>query len=130
MIISTLPHPELVPWLCAELRNAKLGVHRTNDQIAQSVWRSLCFWAMHDGQPIGFARVITDHATFSFVTDVFVVEAERGKGVGTELMKAVVGHPSVARTISILDTFTAEAFYRKLGWERSRTIMQRNPSAP
>lgn len=130
-VVSTLPHPELIPWLCQQLR---LNLPRqfasgrpTDEQIAQAVWRSLCFWVIRDGQALGFARVITDHATFSFVTDVFVIEQERGKGLGRQLMQAVVDHPSVGRTISILDTRSAEGLYTRFGYVRNRTIMQREP---
>ncbi len=77
--------------------------------------------------PIGFARVITDHATFSFVGDVFVVENERGKGYGGRLMQAVVEHPSVARTISILQTRDAGGFYAKFGYKHGGNVMKRGP---
>ena len=61
--------------------------------VARSIQNSLCFGVFCDGQQIGFARVISDYATFAYIGDVFVLESYRGHGRGKWLMECIVGHP-------------------------------------
>ena len=65
------------------------------DVVERSMAGSLCFGAFEDGLQVGFARVITDYATFGYVADVFVVASHRGQGVGTAIMTAVMEHPEL-----------------------------------
>ena len=58
--------------------------------VRTSIENSLCFGAYEGGGQVGFARVITDYATFGYVADVFVAPSHRGAGVGRELMAAIV----------------------------------------
>jgi GNAT superfamily N-acetyltransferase len=60
------------------------------DVVERSLAGSLCFGAFEDSLQVGFARVVTDYATFGYVADVFVVASHRGRGVGTALMTAVM----------------------------------------
>jgi GNAT superfamily N-acetyltransferase len=66
------------------------GISR--EVVARSIENSLCFGVFCDGKQIGFARVISDFATFAYVGDVFVLESYRGHGLGKWLMKCIVGH--------------------------------------
>jgi GNAT superfamily N-acetyltransferase len=80
-------------------------VHRFLSQ--QSYWargidratldHSLCFGAFAQRRQIGFARVITDRATFGYVADVFVLPEWRGRGVAQALMRAIDAHPALQR---------------------------------
>lgn len=63
--------------------------------VERSIEHSLCFGAFDGGAQIGFARVITDYATFAYVADVFVVEAHRGRGVSKAIMRAIREHPGL-----------------------------------
>jgi GNAT superfamily N-acetyltransferase len=63
--------------------------------VQRAIDNSLCFGAYLDGRQVGFARVTTDRATFAYLADVFVVEAERGKGVSKALVAAVMAHPEL-----------------------------------
>ena len=63
--------------------------------VERSVHNSLCFGAYCAGTQIGFARVITDRATFAFVCDVFVVSAARGQGVARLLVDTIMQHPDL-----------------------------------
>src|SRR5229473_2446071 len=63
--------------------------------VETSVRNSLCFGAYCDGKQVGFARVITDFATFAYLADVFVVPGHRGRGVSKLLVRAVVAHPQL-----------------------------------
>lgn len=61
--------------------------------VRRAVQNSLPFGVYHEGALIGFARVITDYATFGYVGDVFVLEAHRGKGLSKWLMEVIVEDP-------------------------------------
>ena len=67
------------------------GISR--EVVARSIQNSLCFGVFGDGKQIGFARVISDYATFAYIGDVFVLESYRGHGLGKWLMECVIGHP-------------------------------------
>ena len=68
------------------------------DLVARSLAGSLCF-GLYDGEQegrqVGFARVITDRATFAYLCDVYVLEGHRGEGLGKQLMEAVMAHPDL-----------------------------------
>ena len=70
------------------------GIPRT--LVARSMENSLCF-GVYDaaGSQVGFARVISDFATFAYVADVFILESHRGQGLGAGLMERIKQHPSL-----------------------------------
>ena len=86
--------------------------------LRKAIAHSLCFSALaDDGTQLGFARVVTDRATFAYLCDVFVVEAARGAGVGKALIAAVMAHPDLQglRRFS-LATADAHALYARHGF--------------
>ena len=90
--------------------------------VARSIDHSLCFGAyLETGQKseqAGFARVVTDHATFAYIADVFVLPPHRARGLGVALIDAVV-NDSRLRGIRTWTLFTADAhdLYRKFDFE-------------
>ena len=62
-------------------------------QTRTAIENSLCFGVYLDGRQIGFARVVSDFATFAYLGDVFVLDEFRGQGVSKRLMKEIVAHP-------------------------------------
>ena len=64
--------------------------------VARSIEDSLCF-GVYDGEgaEVGFARAISDFATYAYVADVFVLESHRGRGLGKALMECIVKHPAL-----------------------------------
>jgi GNAT superfamily N-acetyltransferase len=66
------------------------------DVVAKAVAGSLCFSLFDAGAQVGFARVVTDRATFAYLCDVYVVESHRGRGLGKWLIEAVQGSPELA----------------------------------
>jgi GNAT superfamily N-acetyltransferase len=68
---------------------------RSIETVIRSVRNSLCFGVYRGEAQVGFARVVTDRATFAWLCDVFIDENERGKGLGKALVKAVVDHPDL-----------------------------------
>ncbi|HTP59923.1 MAG TPA: GNAT family N-acetyltransferase, partial [Spirochaetia bacterium] len=88
---------------------------RPRETVALSMENSICFGLYApDGRQAGFARVVTDRATFAWVCDVFVDEAHRGKGLGKRLVRAVVTHPELeAVKWLVLGTRDAHGLYRR-----------------
>ena len=98
----------------------------------RSVENSLNFAAVAGDEMIGFARVVTDRATFAWLCDVFVLPAHRGNGVSNLLMDAVMAHPDLARVRNFrLATRDAHGLYAKYGFaplaEPSRWMAIRRP---
>lgn len=79
---------------------------------------SLCFGVFSsEGKQVGFARMITDQATFAYLADVFVDEAHRGKGLSKWLMQEVHDHPSLQGLRRILlATRDAHSLYQQFGY--------------
>jgi N-acetylglutamate synthase-like GNAT family acetyltransferase len=87
------------------------------DVVARSIEHSLCFAAIDEGTLVGFTRVITDRATFAYVADVFVVPSHRGRGIGKEIMRAVMAHAELQGIRRWhLVTRDAHALYAQFGF--------------
>ena len=97
--------------------------------VDRAIENSLCFGGYVDGRQVAFARVITDYATFGNLVDVFVIPEYRGRGYSLELMKAVMGHPSLKGLRRfMLATGDAHPLYEKFGFtapQRPETLMER-----
>ena len=91
---------------------------RTLETVEKSAKNSLNFGALLDGRLVGYARVVTDRATFAWLCDVIVDEWAQGKGVGKALVQAVVAHPELLglRRI-VLATRDAQGLYAQHGFE-------------
>lgn len=88
------------------------------ETVTASIENSLNFGLYHDGSQIGFARLITDYATFAYLCDVYVLEEYQGEGLGRWLMECVHAHPVFEKLRRImLFTTTAPWLYEKLGYE-------------
>jgi GNAT superfamily N-acetyltransferase len=88
---------------------------------------SLAFGLYRDGSQIGFARVVTDHATFAYLADVFIVEGERGNGLGRALVTAILADPALHGLRRwLLVTRDAQNLYRRCGFTTPRfTVLER-----
>jgi GNAT superfamily N-acetyltransferase len=85
--------------------------------VERSIAGSICFGLFDGTKQIGFARVITDQATFAYLADVYVLEPYQGRGLGSWLMEVVVGHPSLQGLRRLmLVTRDAQALYAKFGF--------------
>lgn len=65
------------------------------ETVRRSIRNSLCFGLYEGERQIGFARVVSDRATFAYLADVFVLESHRGRGLAKLLMDAVIAHPEL-----------------------------------
>ena len=85
--------------------------------VRSSIEGSLCF-GIYDGEKqIGFARVISDMATFGWLADVFVDEGYRGRGLSKWLMEVILSHPGLAGLRRMmLGTLDAHSLYAKYGF--------------
>jgi GNAT superfamily N-acetyltransferase len=85
--------------------------------VERSIRNSLCFGMFQVGRQIGFARVVTDFATFAWLADVFIMEEVRGGGLGKILVAAVFGHPDLQGLRRVmLGTRDAHTLYEKYGF--------------
>jgi GNAT superfamily N-acetyltransferase len=85
--------------------------------LQRAIRRSLPFGLYKDSRQIGFARVVTDSATFAYLADVFVIETERGQGLGRWLVESILAHPGLQGLRRwLLGTRDAHGLYRKTGF--------------
>lgn len=86
--------------------------------VERAIRHSLCFGAFANGSQIGFARVITDRATFGYLADVFVLTEHRGRGVSRRILDAVAAHPDLKGLRRfMLATRDAHTLYAKYGFQ-------------
>jgi GNAT superfamily N-acetyltransferase len=79
---------------------------------------SLCFGAIKDGTTVGFARAISDRATFAYISDVFVDPEHRGVGIGKAIMAAIMRHPELQDLrLWLLVTADAHGLYARHGFK-------------
>jgi GNAT superfamily N-acetyltransferase len=83
----------------------------------RSLDNSLCFGLYERGRQVGFARVVTDRATFAWLCDVFVLEAYRGRGLSKWLIGCVMSHPDLRGLRRLLlGTRDAHGLYERFGF--------------
>ena len=87
--------------------------------VERAARHSLCFglYTRNSGHQVGLARVVTDHATFAYLCDVYVLEEHRGQGLGKLLMRTVMAHPALAAARrTMLGTRDAHGLYAQFGF--------------
>lgn len=110
---------------------AKLDIGLVQEFLASSYWArsiprevvekavegSLCFGVYGAGRQVGFARVITDRATFAYLANVFIVESHRGRGLARLLLETIFAHPDLQGLRRLLlVTRDAHGLYEKFGF--------------
>ena len=68
---------------------------RTFEQTRTAIENSICFGIYLNDRQVGFARVVSDRATFAYLGDVFILDEFRGRGLSKRLMEAIVSHPEL-----------------------------------
>ena len=99
--------------------------------VERAIAGSLCIGVFAPGgAQVGFARVVTDRATFAYLADVYVLEAHRGHGLAARMVTALHDHPDLQGLRRwMLATSDAHGLYAALGWtpvEDSAPFMQRH----
>ena len=111
---------------------------RSLETVRRSIANSLNFGVYKNDQQVGFARVVTDYATFAWIADVFVLEEHRGQGIAIWLIDTIVSHPQLQGFRRwVLSTKDAHELYRKFDFrelkrperwmERPDPAMQESP---
>lgn len=90
------------------------------ETLEKAMSNSLCFGVFESkGLQVGFARVVTDCATFAYLCDVYVLEEHRGKGLSKWLLEKVRSHPDLlGLRRMLLATFDAHGLYKKYGFSQ------------
>jgi GNAT superfamily N-acetyltransferase len=90
---------------------------RSLETVRRSIENSLSFGLYEGEKQIGFARVITDYATFAWLADVFVLDSFRGQGLGKWLVEVILSHPELQQFRRwVLATRDAHELYRRFGF--------------
>ena len=105
---------------------------RTKEAMKKVMDNSLNFGLFHNDKQVGFARVITDYHTFSYLCDVIIDEDYRGRGLGKLLMKEVLEYPPlITMKRWLLFTKDAHGLYEQFGFSKDdmpdRTMVKKNP---
>ena len=118
-VISTDPSMLDLEAVHGFLQRSYWASERPLETVKRSIEGSLNFGLYHgeDRRQVGFARVVTDFATFAWLCDVFVDEAHRGRGLGVWLMETVVEHRELrCLRLWMLGTRDAHGLYEKFGF--------------
>jgi len=105
----------------------------TEDVVRRGIAGAICF-GIYDGRDqVGFARVITDRATYAYLSDVYVLESHRGQGLAKWMMEVIMAHPSLQGLRRFaLSTRDAHSLYAQFGFtvvanpDRQMEIMRRD----
>ncbi len=93
------------------------AANRSEQQTLAAIENSLCFGLYCADKQVGFARVVSDHATVAYVGDVFVLPGYQGLGLGKWLMETIIAHPDLQNLRRwILATRDAHKLYEKYGF--------------
>lgn len=99
-------------------RESYWAAGRPRDAMITAIENSLSFGLYRaDASQAGFARMVTDYATFAWLCDVFVAEQDRGAGVGSFLAQVAIEHPGVAEIRQVLATRPGRTLYRRHGYD-------------
>ena len=116
-LISTEPARIDIEAVHACLTNSYWAAGVPIDVVRRSIQHALCFGIYKDDKQAGFARVITDYATFAYIGDVFVLEKYRGLGLSKWLMNVIRGHPDLSGfRVWMLATRDAHGLYSQFGF--------------
>jgi len=93
------------------------AVGRKREVVERSIENSLPFGIYKGNTQVGFARVVTDYATFAWIADVFVVPEHRARGLSKWLMEIILSHPNLQGFRRwVLATRDAHSLYAQFGF--------------
>lgn len=87
-------------------------------KLKKALEHSICFGVYKDGAQAGFARVVTDKATFAYLCDVFILPENQGIGLSKWLMQTIMAHPDLQGLRRwALATLDAHGLYKQFGFD-------------
>ena len=87
------------------------------DTFKRSIENSMCFGIYNGSEQVGFARIISDKATYAYLGDVFIIASHRGKGLSKMLMEYIMNHPELQGLRRwVLGTADAHGLYSQYGF--------------
>lgn len=100
--------------------------------VARAIANSICVGVFRGGAQVGFARVVTDRATFAYLADVYVLEVDRARGLARAMVEHLQQHPELQGLRRwMLATRDAHGLYASLGWapvaDPSKLMMRHFP---
>jgi len=116
-VVTSDPAAVDVDAVHAYLRRSYWAENVPREVVARAIANSIPFSVLQDARQVGFARVVTDRATFAYLSDVYILEEYRGRGLARRLMDTVMAHPDLQglRRFS-LSTRDADGLYRRYGF--------------
>ena len=108
--------------VCSLLQSTYWADKRPREAIRKSIEHSLCFGLFYEGAQVGFARAVTDYATFAWICDVIIAPEHRGDGLGKWLVECVIAHPDLEDCTQLLRTRDAHTLYERFGFSRSQCM--------
>lgn len=92
---------------------------RSRSIVEKCIDNSICFSGFINNKQVAFGRVITDHAVFGYIADVFVLPDYRGYGIGKKMMRAIQENPEIKNIkLTLLATRDAHGLYEQFGFKR------------
>jgi GNAT superfamily N-acetyltransferase len=111
--------------LYALLQTTYWASERSKETIAKSIEGSQCIGVYTATGQVGFMRIVTDGATFSWICDVIVHPDHRGQGLGKWMMQFMVEYPKLRHTNMLLGTRDAHGLYEQYQFQRKEMMIRR-----
>src|SRR6266404_9337558 len=112
--------------ICELLAQTYWAAGRPRSTMERAIQHSVCLGLFHGDRQIGFARAVTDHATFTWLCDVIIHPDHRGKGLGKWLVQCLIEHPLLQTRSQVLATNDAHGLYERFGFKRAE-YLRRGP---
>lgn len=103
--------------VCALLKQSYWAQNRSREKVEKTIENSMCFGVYKDGEQVGFARAVTDHATMYWLCDVIIDEKHRGRGLGKALVSFVINSDELKNLSGALGTTNAHTLYERFGFK-------------
>jgi GNAT superfamily N-acetyltransferase len=116
--------------VCALLHSTYWAHDRSREVIAKAIRHSVCLNLRHAGRQVGFARGVTDHATFTWLCDVIVHPDHQRKGLGKWMVQCFLEHPDLQTISHHLCTKDAHALYESFGFKRIEAMRRSSRPMP
>ena len=103
---------------------------RGRDTVLKTLETSCWLFLFHKKEPAGFCRLVSDHATFAWLSDMYVDEAHRGRGLAGWMVETILALPAADVDKVVLATSNAHGLYEKSGFTRREMMIKYVNRAP